>query len=288
MKLITFDYSDKTRIGVLAGHEVIDLSRADTRIPATMKALIALGDEGLDLVRAVTNSEKGPRYALADVTLRPVVPDPDKIVCIGLNYASHATEANMKLPAEPTVFGKFNNVLIGANAPIIIPRTTDRIDYEAELAVIIGKRAKYVPEAAALDFVYGYSVFNDVSARDYQLSDNQTGQWTLGKSFDASGPIGPALITRDEITDPQNLDIRLSIDGTVLQQSNTRNMIFSVAKIISFLSTVMTLEPGDIIATGTPEGIGFKRNPPVFLRPGNRVSVTIEHLGVLENPVIAE
>jgi 2-keto-4-pentenoate hydratase/2-oxohepta-3-ene-1,7-dioic acid hydratase in catechol pathway len=219
---------------------------------------------------------------MTDVTLASVVPDPEKIICIGLNYRDHAKETNLAIPEFPTVFAKYSNTLIGNGEAILIPPSTSKVDYEAELAFVIGRRAKNVTEQEALTYVAGYTIFNDVSARDYQL---RTSQWTLGKSFDTFGPAGPALVTKDEVPDPHALAIRLRIGDELLQDSNTRNMVFSVAALVAHLSTAMTLEPGDIVATGTPAGVGFTRNPPRFLKAGETVRVEIERLGVLQNPV---
>jgi 2-keto-4-pentenoate hydratase/2-oxohepta-3-ene-1,7-dioic acid hydratase in catechol pathway len=213
------------------------------------------------------------------------VPDPRKIVCIGLNYRDHAAEVKMDLPEHVAVFAKWNNVLVGDGAPIVIPKVSNRIDYEAELAFVIGARAREVSEADAYAYVAGYTCFNDVSVRDYQ---GRTSQWTIGKVFDSHGPCGPVLVTRDEIPDPQALRIRTVIDGETLQDSNTSNLIFTVPRLVAELSSVMTLEPGDIVATGTPAGVGLGRTPKRWIKPGERVRVEIERIGALENPAVAE
>jgi 2-keto-4-pentenoate hydratase/2-oxohepta-3-ene-1,7-dioic acid hydratase in catechol pathway len=222
------------------------------------------------------------RLQMADVVFGPVVPDPEKVICIGLNYRDHAEETNHALPEAPNVFAKYSNTLIGDGQAIVIAAATSKVDYEAELAFIIGRRAKEVSEHEALSYVAGYTIFNDVSARDYQL---RTSQWTLGKSFDTFGPIGPALVTKDEVPDPHALGIRLRIGDELLQDSNTSKMIFKVPALVAHLSSAMTLEPGDIVATGTPAGVGFTRTPPRFLQPGETVQVEIDSLGVLRNPV---
>ena len=222
---------------------------------------------------------------LAEVTLKAPIPCPGKIICIGLNYRDHAAERNRTVPDFPTVFSKYTNVVIGPGEAIVIPKVTDQVDYEAELAVVIGRRAKHVAETDALDYVAGYTPFNDVSARDYQ---QRTGQWTIGKTFDTFGPMGPALVTADEVPDPHNLNLSLHIGDEVLQSSNTRHLIFSINFLIACLSTIMTLEPGDLISTGTPAGVGVAREPKRFLRPGEVVEVEIEGLGTLSNPVVAE
>jgi 2-keto-4-pentenoate hydratase/2-oxohepta-3-ene-1,7-dioic acid hydratase in catechol pathway len=222
---------------------------------------------------------------LLDVTLRAPIPRPGKIICIGLNYRDHAAESNQPIPDYPAVFSKYANSVIGPGEPIVIPRVTEAVDYEGELAFVIGRRARFVSEQDALDAVAGYMAFNDVSARDFQM---RTSQWTIGKTFDTFAPMGPALVTADEIADPHDLDIRVTVSGEVLQSSNTRHLIFSIQELVAYLSQVMTLEPGDVIATGTPSGVGFARTPPRFLRPGDVVEVEIKGLGTLVNPVAAE
>ena len=218
------------------------------------------------------------------VTLLPPVPNPAKIVCIGLNYRDHAAEVGLELPEYVTVFAKWPNTLIGDGAPIVIPAESYRVDYEAELAFVIGKRARHVSEAGAYEVIAGYTCFNDVSVRDYQA---RTSQWTLGKVFDTHGPCGPLLVTRDEVPDPGKLRIRCSIDGEMLQDSNTDQLVFSIPRLVADLTAVMTLEPGDIVATGTPAGVGTSRKPRRWIKPGERVRVEIENVGALENPAVA-
>jgi 2-keto-4-pentenoate hydratase/2-oxohepta-3-ene-1,7-dioic acid hydratase in catechol pathway len=214
--------------------------------------------------------------------LGPPIPDPDKIICLGLNYRSHAEEAGFKIPTVPILFAKYRNALTGPTSSIRLPSVSQEIDYEGELAVVIGKPCKDVTAADALNVVAGYMAFNDVSARDVQM---RTSQWLSGKTLDTFAPCGPALVV-DEIDDPQTLNLATRINGQTLQQSSTRMMIFSVAESIAYISRLMTLQPGDIIATGTPEGVGFKRNPPIFLQHGDVVEVEIEGIGCLRNPVI--
>jgi 2-keto-4-pentenoate hydratase/2-oxohepta-3-ene-1,7-dioic acid hydratase in catechol pathway len=206
---------------------------------------------------------------------------PSKVVCVGLNYRDHASEAGLEAPDQPILFAKWNNTLIGPGDEILIPRE-GRTDYEAELAVVIGRRAQGVTPEEALDYVEGYLCANDITARDHQFDD---GQWVRGKSLDTFCPVGPAVVPRDHIPDPQNLRIRLWLNGELLQDSSTAHMIFSVAEIISFVSRTATLEPGDLILTGTPAGVGVYRNPPIGLKDGDELSVEIENLGVLTNPV---
>jgi acylpyruvate hydrolase len=287
MNLVTFrSGAERARIGVLTERGIVDLRAAEPTLPATMRALLDAGPDALDAARRAAGGP-GARHVVArdGVTLLPPVPDPGKIICIGLNYRDHAAEVKLELPEHVTVFAKWPNTLIGDGAPIVIPRLSHRVDYEAELAVVIGTRAKNVPEERAFDVVAGYTNFNDVSVRDYQM---RTSQWTLGKVFDTHGPCGPALVTRDAVPDPGNLRIRCIIGEETLQDSNTAQMVFSVPRLIAELSAVMTLEPGDIIATGTPAGVGTSRKPRRWILPGERVRVEIEGLGVLENPAVAE
>lgn len=215
--------------------------------------------------------------------LGPPVPDPDKILCLGVNYREHAAEAQQELPAVPMFFAKFRNSLSGPTSPILLPRVSRQIDYEGELAVIIGTRCKEVSEQEALQYVAGYSIMNDVSARDVQL---QTSQWTAGKALDTFAPMGPGIVPASDIPDPQTLMLTTRVNGQVVQHDSTANMIFTVATAIAFLSSLMTLEPGDIIATGTPSGVGFKRTPPLFLQEGDVVEVEIERIGRIRNLVI--
>jgi 2-keto-4-pentenoate hydratase/2-oxohepta-3-ene-1,7-dioic acid hydratase in catechol pathway len=212
------------------------------------------------------------------------VPRPGKLICIGLNYRDHAAELNMPVPARPVVFSKFTSAVIGAGDPVVLPAGSAQVDYEAELAVIVGRRAKNVPAERAMDYVLGYTAFNDVTARDFQASD---GQWQRSKSCDTFAPMGPSIVTSDVVTDPSNLSITLSVNGATMQASNTKQLIFSVPELIEFLSTTITLEPGDVIATGTPPGVGAGRMPPVFLKAGDRMTVEIQGLAPLTNPIVA-
>ena len=212
------------------------------------------------------------------------VPRPGKLICIGLNYRDHAAESNMPIPERPVVFSKFSTAVIGPGEAVILPNTSTQVDYEAELAVVIGRRAKHVSASRAFDYVLGYTVFNDVSARDFQFAD---GQWQRGKSCDTFAPMGPTIVTADIVPDPHRLAIKLRLNGKTMQDSNTNQLIFGVPELLEFLSQTITLEPGDVIATGTPPGVGFARKPPVFLQPGDVMQVEIEKLGVLETPVVA-
>jgi len=222
---------------------------------------------------------------LENVTLLAPVPRPPKVICVGLNYRDHAAEAKLEVPTTPTIFSKFSNAITGPGSPIILPKNSIKPDYEAELAVVIGKGGRHVPEQYWYRHVYGYMCLNDVSARDFQMA---TSQWLMGKTFDTFAPTGPWITTSDEIADPHALAISLEINGEVMQSSNTSEMIFKIPQIIAYLSSVFTLEAGDIITTGTPAGVGFGKKPPRWLKAGDDVIVKIAGLGELRNPVVAE
>lgn len=287
MKLVTFVRDGTTRVGALFtrdGREmIVDLNQADPRLPTDMLAALEGGPELMASIQQA--SKKGEPIETSTITLQAPVPRPGKIICVGLNYRDHAAESNLPIPDYPTIFSKYANSVVGPGGPIILPKVSAQVDYEGELGVVIGRRARHVPHEEALDYVAGYLAFNDVSARDYQM---RTSQWTIGKTFDTFAPMGPALVTSDEIPDPHDLDLRVTVSGEVLQASNTHHLIFSVPRLVAYLSQVMTLEPGDVIATGTPAGVGFARQPPRFLQPGDVVEVEIEGVGRLVNPVVAE
>lgn len=227
--------------------------------------------------------EKGWLVPSQDAYWHAPVPRPGKIVCVGLNYRDHAAESKMPVPEKPVLFSKFATSVIGPGEPVVIPPTSEQVDYEAELAVVIGRRAKNVKAPEAYNHVLGYTAFNDVSARDFQFAD---GQWQRGKSCDTFAPMGQTIVTTDEIPDPQKLSIKLLLNGQTMQDSNTNQLIFGVPQLIEFITESITLEPGDVIATGTPPGVGFARKPPVFLRPGDVMEVQIEGIGGLGNPIV--
>jgi 2-keto-4-pentenoate hydratase/2-oxohepta-3-ene-1,7-dioic acid hydratase in catechol pathway len=234
------------------------------------------------LIAVAAAKEHGWLTRRSDAYWLAPVPRPGKLICIGLNYRDHAAESNMAIPERPVVFSKFSTAVIAPGEPVVTPETSQQVDYEAELAVVIGRRAKNVSVSSALDYVLGYTAFNDVSARDFQFAD---GQWQRGKSCDTFAPMGPTIVTADEIPDPHKLFIKLRLNGKTMQDSNTDQLIFGVPELIAFLSETITLEPGDVIATGTPPGVGFARKPPVFLKHGDEMEVEIEKVGTLNNPV---
>jgi len=289
MKLVTYDAGEGPRAGAILGECIIDLHLASGRtLPANMLAL--LGAEG-GLARAldIMAGAGGTLPAEAIIPdkrarLLAPVPRPGKIVCLGLSYRDHAKESGMPVPPEPVVFSKAPTSVIGPSEAIVLPEASDRVDYEVELAFVLGRRAKLVSASEAMGCVAGYTVLNDVSARDYQF-EKPGHQWHLAKSFDTFCPIGPCIVTADEIADPHDLALSCEIGGEVLQDSSTLQMAFRIPEIIEYLSRVFTLEPGDVVATGTPPGVGFVRTPPRYLRRGDLVRCTVERVGTLENPV---
>jgi 2-keto-4-pentenoate hydratase/2-oxohepta-3-ene-1,7-dioic acid hydratase in catechol pathway len=283
MRLVSFHSNGHAGAGLLREDRVFPLKNVG--FPDAV-SFIAAGEKEHSRVESwLKAASSRDLLALDSIKLTAPIPRPPKILCIGLNYRDHAKESNMEVPAVPTVFAKYASSVIGPGEPIVLSPATEKPDYEAEFAVVIGKRAKQVARAEWKDCVFGYTIVNDVSARDVQLA---TSQWTLGKSFDTFAPMGPHVVTADEIPDPQALDIRLSIGGETLQHSNTRELIFGIPELIEYLSSMMTLEPGDIISTGTPAGVGLGRTPQRWLKPGEEVLIEIEKIGVLSNPVVAE
>ena len=271
------------RIAALRGDKYIDLSRSD--LPNSMRALLALGDEGLK--RAERAAAEGPELDPATIKkLLAPVPDAQKVICVGLNYADHARETGGTPPPEPVIFNKFPTALLGHGEAIRLPKVSQQVDYEAELVAVIGRRGRDISRAAAYDVIAGYCPGHDVSARDWQTG-KPSRQWLLGKTFDTFAPCGPALVTRDEVPDPCNLAVRFRLNGETMQNSNTNQFIFPVDEIVAYVSQVCTLEPGDLIFTGTPPGVGVARKPQVFMKPGDVAEVEIEGLGLLRNPVVA-
>jgi 2-keto-4-pentenoate hydratase/2-oxohepta-3-ene-1,7-dioic acid hydratase in catechol pathway len=263
----------------------VDLRAADPELPATVAGILALAG-GLDRVRAALTKATASKQFVTGEILAPL-PSPGKVFCIGLNYRDHALETKAQIPGEPIVFSKFSSAIVGPGVTILLPRASNKVDYEAELVVVIGRRGKLISAADAPGYIAGYMVGNDVSARDWQ-TEKPGKQWLLGKTPDTFGPTGPWLVTADEVPDPCNLGIRLRLNGQTMQDSTTKELIFSPAKLIEHITKVVTIEPGDIIFTGTPPGVGVARNPQVFLKDGDQVEVEIDGLGTLKNPVRAE
>lgn len=289
MQLVTIKDSGAMRLGLRDGDSVIDAGAAAADLgltaPGSVSAAIAGGEAATAQLDALSRAATGRagaswRRAIDAVTFGPCVPAPGKIVCVGLNYTKHAQESNLPIPTSPVLFSKFNNTLAGTNEEIPLPANAEQYDYEAELCVVIGKRARNVAEADALDYVYGYCCADDISVRELQT---RTSQWLLGKTMDKHFPIGPYLVTADEVGDPQALQVTCTVNGEQRQNSNTADMIFSVAQVISYISDYFTLEPGDLITTGTPQGVAMGMASKPWLKPGDEVVVEIEKLGSLRN-----
>ena len=290
MKLVTYKKGLSNRLGCLIKIDhstfILDLNHHNPEIPTDMKVFLQSGETGMILAKAAVEAyDPGSLIPFEEASLSAPIHNPGKILCLGLNYRDHAAETNKPIPEYPTIFPKYANCVIGPLEPIRVPRVSQAIDYEVELAVVIGKKTRHVSETEAMGCIAGYTALNDVSARDYQ---SRTTQWTSGKIFDTFAPMGPALVTSDEIPDPGNLDITLSLNCQIMQKSNTKNLIFSVPFLVSYISQILTLDPGDIISTGTPAGVGHVRKPPVFLKSGDLVKISIEKIGDLINPVLDE
>jgi 2-keto-4-pentenoate hydratase/2-oxohepta-3-ene-1,7-dioic acid hydratase in catechol pathway len=285
MRLVTYKSPGGPRVAGARGGKYFDLNAADPNVPACVKALLGRGREGLAHAQAALQAAE---VALKEpFNLLPPIPNPEKVICVGVNYADHAAESGMAPPGEPVIFNKFPTTIRKSGDPIVLPALSSEVDYEAELVVVIGRGGRHIPEEHALKHVAAYCCGNDVSARDWQKG-KPGGQWLLGKTFDSFAPFGPELVTADEVPDPGSLWIRLRLNGQVMQDSSTSQLIFPVEKLVSYVSGVATLSPGDLIFTGTPPGVGMARKPPVWLKPGDAVEVEIEGLGVLSNPVVAE
>lgn len=280
MRLVTYSTDGGPRAGAVIDGRVVDLGAAGYTDVLTF---LQGGDAAIAAVAGLTSSDSDPK--LDDVKLYAPVPKPDKFICIGLNYRDHAIESGMEIPELPTVFTKYPNAVNGHLGDIVLPSVSDQVDYEAEFAFVIGKRCRNVAKEDWKDVVFGYTCVHDVSARDYQLA---TSQWTIGKTFDTFGPMGPTLVSKDEIADPHNCRISLELNGTVLQDSNTSQFVFDIPYLVNYLSTVMTLEPGDVVSTGTPPGVGMARKPQIFMKPGDEAVVKIEGIGELRNRCVSD
>jgi len=308
MKLLHYKKGSKYRLGCLVDNYVVDLSRGwreyikiggldnnKGKIPSDMIEFFMAGRESLSNAKKVIRFVKGLIkkeefhtdfiFNAGKVKFGPPVLNPGKIICIGLNYRDHCAEQGVKIPKVPIIFSKFSTAVIGHNDFVVKPSLTEKLDYEAELAFVIGKEGRWINKKDWLEYVAGYTIMNDISARDIQFSD---GQWVRGKTFDTFAPIGPYIVTTDEIKDPHNLVIQLTLNGKIMQNSNTSNLIFGIPHLVSFLSNVMTLKPGDIVTTGTPPGVGIFRKPPVLLKHSDQIEIYIEKIGKLRNIVIDE
>ncbi|MEK5361071.1 fumarylacetoacetate hydrolase family protein [Peribacillus castrilensis] len=287
MKIATFSVQTEQHIGLVKDDQIISLTAlCPEEFPACIKKFIERGSELRSRAEQIIEQRVNDDaiFKLSEVNILPPIAKPDKIICVGLNYFDHCKESGMEPPESPVIFSKYANAIAGHNDAIEIPINSTEVDFEAELAFVIGREAKRVSEEEADDYVFGYTIMNDISARDLQFQD---GQWSRGKTADTFAPFGPVIVTKDEVGDPHNLAISLKLNGEIMQDSNTSNLIFTVPKIISFLSQSMTLMPGDLIATGTPPGVGMGRNPKIWLKNGDRMNVSIEKIGTLSNHVIA-
>ncbi len=284
MRLVTFAEDGVEKIGVRVGEDVFDVTKASESFGGDMIGVIKGGSAAKEALKtAAANAQARP---LSSVKLLPPIPRPGKILCIGRNYAAHAAEGGAAPPTYPEVFVRFPSSLIAHGDPLVLPKASDKFDFEGELVMVIAKTGRHVAESDALDMIYGWSLFNDGSVRDYQ---RKASQWTMGKNFDGTGAFGPDIVTADEVT-PGGVGLQLQtrVSGETMQNANTRDLIFPIAKLIWHLTEVMTLEAGDIVVTGTPEGVGYARKPPRFMVPGDTVDIEVEQVGVLSNPVVPE
>ncbi|MBM4069493.1 MAG: fumarylacetoacetate hydrolase family protein [Planctomycetes bacterium] len=284
MRLATLETTRGPRAAALAGTHYVDLNASDAAIPPSVRLILEGGPEMLKRAGQATRSGSAVKMDAASARLLAPIPDPPKIICVGLNYRDHAEESAAPIPKEPILFSKYATAIIGPEQPIVLPPVSQEVDYEAELVIVVGKQGKDIKADRAQEYVAGYMVGHDVSARDWQLKKDGK-QWMIGKTFDTFAPIGPHLVTADEVADPLKLRIQLRLNGKTMQDSSTSQMIFGVGETLAYLSQVFTLQPGDLIFTGTPPGVGFARKPPVFLKAGDIAEVEIEGLGVLRNPV---
>ncbi len=284
MRLVTFVEDGVEKIGVRVGEDVFDVTKASEAFGGDMIGVIKGGSAAKEALKTAAASAQA--RPLSSVKLLPPIPRPGKILCIGRNYAAHAAEGGAAPPTYPEVFVRFPSSLIAHGDPLVLPKASDKFDFEGELVMVIAKTGRHVAESDALDMIYGWSLFNDGSVRDYQ---RKASQWTMGKNFDGTGAFGPDIVTADEVT-PGGVGLQLQtrVSGETMQNANTRDLIFPIAKLIWHLTEVMTLEAGDIVVTGTPEGVGYARTPPRFMVPGDTVDIEVEQVGVLSNPVVAE
>jgi len=287
MRLMMYDQGGTSKLGGVVGDSVVDLQAVDASLPGDILGIINGGDDALAKAKAAADAAKdSSKLSLADVSPAVPIARPEKFFCIGLNYALHAKEGGHDIPKYPSMFTRVLTSIIPAGAPVIKPKSSEQLDYECELAFIIGKGGRHISEDKALEHVFGYTLFNDVSVRDYQ---RKIPQWIPGKNFDSTGPFGPHVVTADELPPgASGLRIMTRVNGQTMQDSNTADMIFSTARIIAILSEFMTLLPGDVIATGTPSGVAHARKPPAWMKAGDTVEVEVEGIGVLSNPIVDE
>ena len=289
MRILAFDKSGNPTLGVRRGDEVVDLSVAAQDLPGDLPALLAGGDDAMALAKSAVDGASGDAVRSAEgLTYHPTIWNPGKIICVGLNYAAHAAEAQSDTSTVqdyPSLFLRVTTTLVGHEQALVVPKASSNLDYEAEMVAVIGKSGSSVSKADALEHVAGYSVFNEGSVRDYQFKSSQ---WTSGKNFDATGGFGPDFVTADEVpAGGKGLRIQTRLNGETMQDANTATMIFDIPTLIEIITEVMTLHPGDVIVTGTPEGVGFARTPPVWMKPGDVCEIDLEGVGVLRNTIAA-
>ena len=284
MRFVRYKAQNTEGLAVQRDGEARGLLTTETGFPGRLDVLIGSGLLALEKAAKILSS--APVIDLTSLDRLPPVAVPEKVICVGLNFRDHSAESGFKQPDYPTLFSRFNSSLIGDGAPLVRPRVSDQFDFEGELVAVVGKGGRHIPTALALDHVIGYSIFNDVSVRDYQF---KTPQWTVGKNFDDTGVFGPSLVTADELPlGCKGLLLQTRLNGDVVQSASTDDMVFDVATLISVISEAITLRSGDVIVAGTPSGVGVSRKPPLFMKPGDTVEVEIEKIGILSNPVVAE
>ncbi|HUC63115.1 MAG TPA: fumarylacetoacetate hydrolase family protein [Alphaproteobacteria bacterium] len=281
MKFVSYRFEGRDAYGLVVGDGVVDLSRRLDGPKATLKGLIASGE--IDQAQAFL--AETPDHKLADIEFRPVIPNPDKILAIGLNYATHIKETGRDTPKQPMIFMRYPNACVGHLQPMIRPKASERLDFEGELALIVGAGGRHIPKAWAYEHVAGYACFNDGSVRDWQ---NHTSQFGPGKNFMGTGPFGPWMVTPDEAGDPNDMELITRLNGQVMQQAPVSDLMFDIPTLIEYCSTFTHLEPGDVISTGTTGGVGARRTPPLWMKPGDTIEVEITHVGILRNPIVDE
>lgn len=287
MRLATIETWAGPRAALQVSDSFLDIHATEPNLPGNVRQLLEGGADVLGAVAGLANWANAVKTPVTQVKFHAPIVDPRKIICVGLNYKDHAAESGSPIPKDPVLFSKYPTALIGHGQAIVLPKVSQEVDFEAEFVIVIGKKGRHIAKANALEYVAGYTVGHDVSARDWQLKKDGK-QWMVGKTFDTFAPCGPCLVTRDEVPNPHALPIRLKLNGQVMQNSSTNQMIFGVEDLLAYISQVMTLEPGDLIYTGTPPGVGVARKPPVYMKDGDVAEVEIEGLGMLRNPVVQE
>ncbi len=285
MKLVSFRSEGALRLGVVDGDEIVDLSQAQPSLPPDMASLLAAGADALEMARRLAARKDAPRVSLQAASLAAPVPRPPKFLAIGLNYGAHVEESGATRPEVPLFFNKQSTCVVGPHDPVQVPQVSSMVDYEGELAFVIGRRCRHVPAARASEVIAGYTIVDDVSVRDWQY---RSPTMTMGKSFDTHGPMGPCLVTPDELGDPHGLRLRTWVNSEIRQDARTDDLIFDCFAMVEHLTTAFTLEPGDVVSTGTPAGVGMAMSPPHYLCAGDSVRIEIEGIGVIDNPVVNE